>query len=313
MFSIFKRKKRIEIPEWARIFNAQEYIQFINAIEVYFTKKNIAFELGNGILHLEENNSIGLSTLGLVNLAQSCKLSGEKNFKKYISEHFESLARSIEFEEELEKIVTDFEKVKEYVGVRIYPIEYISAIPRDQTIIKEIAGDIVRVLIFDFPDSIRNIQPELTEQWGMSIDDLFNYGTSNIENKYPFRVSENNLDGQIMFTVTEDHFFSPNIILNIENYPHLIGRYGSLIGIPHRHTVIIYPINDIEIIKGITNLIQIVRGLYNEGPGSISSNLHWYDGEGFEMLSCKNEDNSIQFYPTERFINLLNSLSNDTN
>lgn len=313
MFSLFKRKKKSEVPEWAGIFNEQEYIQFINAIEVYFTKKNIAFELGDGILHLEENNNIGLSSLGLRNLAQSCKLSGEKNFKKYISGHFDSLARSVEFNNELEKIVADFDKVKEYVGVRIYPIDYASVIPQDQTIIKEIAGDIIEVLIFDFPDSIINIRPDHTEHWGLSIDDLFDYGTSNMANKYSIEVFEDNINGQSMWLITEDHFFSPNIILNIDSYPHLIGRYGSVIGIPHRHTVIIYPINDVEVIKGITNLIPIVKGLHDEGPGSISSNLFWYDGNGFEELSCKNENNTIQFYPTERFVNLLNSLSNNTN
>lgn len=35
MFSLFKRKKKSEVPEWAGIFNEQEYIQFINAKGVY--------------------------------------------------------------------------------------------------------------------------------------------------------------------------------------------------------------------------------------------------------------------------------------
>ena len=51
-----------------------------------------------------------------------------------------------------------------------------------------------------------------------------------------------------------------------------IGTEGALIGVPHRHTVIINPIESLEVAKAINILIPIINGMNIEGPVSIVEN-----------------------------------------
>ncbi len=95
----------------------------------------------------------------------------------------------------------------------------------------------------------------------------------------------------------------------MQDHPQLIGTYGSLVGVPHRHAVLIYPIENIEVVKVITNLIPIITGMYSEGPGSLSPDLFWHRDGILEQLPYQLEDNTIQFTPTERFLEMLNSLA----
>lgn len=88
----------------------------------------------------------------------------------------------------------------------------------------------------------------------------------------------------------------------------LIGSKGALIGIPNRHAVLIYPIENHEVVKDINTLITITKGMYDEGPGSISSNLYWYNGDKLITLKIDVSNKTLKFSSSENFLNMLNTL-----
>ena len=305
MKSFFKKKSKL--PEWASFFSNYEYSLFIEEVENYFNNLNVHYELSDGEVFVGENE-FGFSQLGLVNLAQVCKHEKPKYYKDCINEHFSSLIKTHQFEKEFSKIAENFEEVKKFIGVRLYHNDYISSIGKENTIGKYFAGDIYEIIVFDFPHSIENIKPEQTVVWNKTNDELFEIGTENIKNNYPLTITKENLGEFSVWFVSGEHFYNPNVVFDIENRKELIGSNGSLIGLPHRHAAIIYPIENLEVIKAINGLIPIIYKMCEEGPGSLSNNIFWYKDKEFSQLPYKIEGNKLQFFPPEKFLDLLNEL-----
>jgi hypothetical protein len=308
MFSFFKNKNNREVPEWASFFNESEYSTFLKAIDDYFNKKKITYEPGDGLLTVGAND-FGFTNLGLTNVAQVCKQDKPSNYSNIVSRHFEAMIRANHFDAEFKKIVHDFDKVKKYLGVRLYHNSYIANIGQELTIGKDFAGDIYAMLVFDLPDSITNVQPEQAEKWGRNVDELFQTGLQNIRSNYPLKISQEKFNTFTLWFIQGDHFFTPNIVFDLNSFPKFIGSKGSLIGIPHRHSVIIYPIETIETVTAINQLIPTIYGMNEEGPGSVSNNLFWYKDGHFENLPYKIEDRKLQFFPPDSFVDLLNTLT----
>ena len=77
---------------------------------------------------------------------------------------------------------------------------------------------------------------------------------------------------------------------------------------PHRHAMMIYPIENIQVTEAIRALIPAVFGMYHEGPGSLSPKLFWlYKGELID-LEYSLSDAGFDFKPPEKFIEILNQL-----
>lgn len=308
MFSFFKKKTDDnEIPEWASFFDNKEYSAFINELDNYFKSLNIGYELSDGQVEVE-TNEFGFNVLGLINVAQVCKQEEKKYYKEIITEHFSAMIRANKFDKEFEKIADDFEKVKQYIGVRIYDNEYVAHIGKENTIGKDFAGDIYSMIVFDFPDRVSNIKPDQTKAWNKTTDELFEIGTSNIKAKYPLTITKESFGAFSIWFVQGEHFFTPNIVFDIENRKELIGSKGSLVGLPHRHSAIIYPIENLEVVKAINGLISTIYGMNQEGPGSLSNNLFWYKDKAFTQLPYKIEEEKLQFFPPDNFAEVLNEL-----
>lgn len=308
MFSFFKKKTDdTNIPEWASFFDNKEYSAFIKEIETYFKNLNIQFEIGDGQIETNDNE-FGFSNLGLVNVAQVCKQEDKKHYKEIITEHFNSMIRANKFDKEFAKIADNFEEVKKYIGVRLYDNEYVAYVGKENTIGKNFAGDIYSMIVFDFPDSVLSIKPEQTTPWNKTIDELFQIGIENIKLKYPLTITKEVFGEFSIWFIQGEHFFTPNIVFDIENRQELIGSKGSLIGLPHRHSAIIYPIENLEVVKAINGIIPTVYGMNQEGPGSLSNNLFWYKDNVFTQLPYKIEEGKLQFFPPDNFLELLNEL-----
>ncbi len=309
MFSLFKKKDdNIEVPEWAKFFKKGEYPKFISFVKAYFEKKGMSITFNSNQIQVHDGILKG-DKLGLINVAQKCHQAEGDEWIRIINDHFENLAKANAFSDNFDKHIDNFDYVRPYIGVSLYPQSYLITVKREVVIIKNITEEIIAMLVFDFPDAIKSIQPEDAIKWGYTQDQLFEIGINNIREKYTVEISQEKLGEFSIWFVQSNHFFTPNIIYNFKNNPKLIGSKGSLIGLPHRHSVLIYPIENLDTLKAINTLIPIINGISNEGPGTLSDKLYWYrDGE-FMDLPYKLENKKLQFYPPESFVEILNTLA----
>lgn len=307
MFSFFKKNTVNEVPEWASFFDIKQYNAFVKAIDRYLSKRNISYQIGDGILETEPQ-MFGNKQLGLVNVAQVCKLNNTE-FNEIVEEHFENLAKGFQFDTEFKNNIDNYEKVKDYLGVRIYPLSYPQTVGIENTMGKVMADDLYATLIFDTPFSVSTIKPQQAEKWGETDDDLFTWGVTNMKRKYPIEVIQQSFGGFDIWIASADHFYSANIILDHTQMEELSGPHGSLVGIPHRHAALIYPIKNLKVTEAVSPIIQTVNGMYNEGPGSISTGLYWYKNKDLTEIPYNIEEGKLQIIPPDAFVEMLNDLA----
>ena len=257
---------------------------------------------------ITDTDKFGSGQIGLLNVAQLCKQFGLKNYKGIIDRHFTAMTEAGQLQAEFAKTADNFEKVKKYLAVRLYNDDYVGQIGKENTVGKNFAGDIYATIVFDLPGCVMNIKPEQQLTWNKTPDELFEIGKANIKAKYPLSVNRHVFEQFSFWLINGDHFYTPNIVFDIESRKELIGAEGSLVGLPHRHSAIIYPIENSEVVLAINYLIPAIYGINREGPGSLSNHLFWYKDKTFTSLPYEIKGNVIDFFPPGEFVELLKKL-----
>lgn len=311
MFSIFKKNKDQGVPAWASFFTVKEYVAFIDAVEYCLKQKKLIYALREGIVDFEEDDILNIGQMGLSNIAQSCKQNKRSEYKKIVLDHFDAMLRNFEFEAELNKIISDFDQVKSFLGFRVYHNHYIDHIGREKVIGIPVSEHLLGVLVLDLPQSIINVQLEHIKSWNLSKEELIQIGKNNVRTKYELPILKEAILNTPLYVVTVNHFFSSNIYFDLDNYPELLGKYGSIVSFPHRHTTLICPIQDISVVKILAHFVNITYGMNTEGPGSIGKEVYWLNNGELVDIVYDFENNNVSITPPEEFVELLNALSVD--
>jgi hypothetical protein len=301
---LFNSEPNIAVPEWANSLDSHQYLAFLEAFRIYFNQKKLPYTLTDGYVEVE-NNPFGFGKMGLTNLMQMCKQHETKDYSGLIANHFEGLIANNKFTIEFDKIVHDFDSVKQYIGVRLYAKSYVQHIQKDILLGFDFAEGIFAMLIFDLPNAVMNIKREHITAWGKTQDEITGIGIANMRTKYPLQPRVEKVGEMELHIVISDHFFTPNIVFDLEKHQGLVGPEGALVGLPHRHTAIIYPIKDGEVVGALNVMLPMIFGMNAEGPGSLSNHLYWYKDGVFTDLPYKIEGQNLQFYPTDSFIKML--------
>lgn len=304
-----KGRQDPSVPEWADFFSAEEYSRFMTLLGEYLASQEIAFTTDDEIL-IVETERYGGSQLGLINLAQSCHQADEEEWPERIEDHFEQLERIHIFDQEFSATVHDFEKIKDALGVRLYHKEYLKHLEPNTTITQQVTEDIIAMLIFDLPYAIKSVNEEDMAPWNKTTDELFKIGIENIKDNYETDLNSQELGDLECLSIDNEHYYSPNVLLDMDSYPEAIGTYGSIVAVPTRHFVLLYPVESLEVVQLINMFAQLVPELYNEGPGSISPNIHWYYKGTFTIIPFTFDEETLRISPPDSFVEVLNQLQN---
>ncbi len=296
-------------PAWAGFFSLSQFRHFKRLVDGYFSRKRVPYQWGEGIITLEQGEHGSQHQLGLVNLAQICARNEEKEWGQIVEDHFTTLERSQTEQRALEQRLDDFDRVAELLAVRLWPEDYLGELDPERMIHRREIPGVVSALVYDLPSSIRNVTPEEVKDWGRDEDELFKIGLENIRETCIPDVSVQDLGEGVEVTVFSDEsFFVASHALLLEDHPDSLGSFGALVGIPHRHVLLTYPIESLKVVDAIPRLIAIISGMEREGPGSISSRLYWYQDGDFVDLPYHIEKNTLNFSPPVEFMEMLNLL-----
>ncbi|MCL2296031.1 MAG: hypothetical protein FWC29_02985 [Methanomassiliicoccaceae archaeon] len=290
-------RKKTTVPEWASVMDEKRYSAFISAIDDYFKRRGEPYTIDDGTVN------VGSWKFGLTNIVQICAAQDPKEYPEMVEHHFALMVENEAFEASL--VPDDFEKIKQYIGVRLYGEDYISRFGEDIMIRRPFAEDVFAALIFDFPQTIKNISRSDADKWNISDNELFDIGIENIRRNYQLQAQEVVLGGDTVFTIETEHFFASNILFDIERNKRFIGKGGAIIGIPTRSLAAIYPINDMKVVNVLSAFFDFVPRFYAGGPGSLTWQIFWYRDGRYEPLKYET-GKKIKFTPSEAFLSLLN-------
>ena len=294
------------VPEWASFFSLEEYQRFNQLIEQHFVATQTKISLQDGIVVVVATKQ----KYGLQNLAQVCCQSEAESWTEVIANHFETIHQAEAEGREIQEKFSDFSKIAPYLAVRLYPDSYLEQVGADKAVASIDLEGTVTMLVLDLENAIRTVCTDDVKPWGKSNYELIRLGLNYVRQINDVEIEDLELTEDVSVKIMSgDSFFASTQILMLEEFSPCLGLYGSLVGVPHRHTAIIYPIQNLDVIKAVNVLIPLIKGLYNEGPGSISPNLYWYRHQKFITLPYRETRKALQFYPPAEFTDMLNRMA----
>lgn len=294
-------------PEWASFFKPAEYRRFDKLVRLYFKQKRQPVEIDDGIVYLPSKSSSDRRQFGLLNIAQLCHQSKDDEWPTVIKDHFDRLESLDEHTDAIEEMFRDFKNVREKLVVRLYPDDM--EIPEGTVSRSDLPGTIT-LLAVDLPDAIQTVRQDHADGWEKSNDELFQIALDNIRRMTPPEVQTMDIPaGGPLLSALGDDFYVACRILTIDSLPQMIGKRGAIVAVPHRHMLLSLPADDAEIVKGIPAITSIAQGAFDEGPGSVSPRVYWYESGVFHDMQCELKDGELHASPPDRVIEILNELA----
>lgn len=293
-------------PDWAGFFTAAEYAEFLGLIGAYFRARGTAFRIEEGVVSVQDDGSL---QFGLANLAQMCHQQPRGDWARIIAGHFGSLAQARREEQEIEDLVGDFARVAPLLAVRLFPRAHLDAVGPDKLVFREDLQDTITTLVFDLPATVRSVLPEQTEPWGKTAGELLAIGLENVRRTCLPGIREVELAPDLSIRLISGvSFMTASHALLLDHHPGCVGRFGALVGVPHRHAVLCYPMADRRVVKAVARLLPAVSGMEQEGPGSISRALYWYRQGRFLSLPYAETPEGYRFMVPPEFVKVLEQM-----
>lgn len=295
-----------KVPDWASFFSLEEYERFNQLVKEYFMAAQVSVVFNDGVVVVSPTKR----QYGLQNLAQVCYQAEPETWTEVISHHFQTIHQAEAEGRAIEEKLADFAAVAPFLAVRLYPDSYLHQIGPDKAVASIDLEGTATMLVLDLENAIRTVGADDTKPWGKSSYELIRLGLNYVRETSNVEVSDFQLTDELSVKIISgDSFFASTMVLLLEEFPECLGLYGTLVGVPHRHAAILYPIQNLDVIKAVNVLIPLVRGLYNEGPGSISQNLYWYRHQKFINLPYRETRKTLQVSPPAEFTDMVNRMA----
>ena len=237
----------------------------------------------------------------LEHLAQRCQQAQPDDWAEVVRYHFSALEEIQQHTQERDAQSKDFTQVRASLKVRLYP-EALRAqgLP---LVCRPVAPGLIAALVHDFPTSVAAVTPEERAGWSLSDEALFQIGLGNVvAQDRPDIDSFPLADGATATVLSGDSLFITTYLLCIEQHFDQVPPYGWLVAVPQQHTLLAFPIDDGRAVASLASLLQMIRTLYESGPGSLSPDLYWKKGDELMALPCEWEGSTVRFAPDMRFI-----------
>jgi hypothetical protein len=218
----------------------------------------------------------------LHNLIEKCvAVKDRSQWDKVIQEHFGNIFAS--FDEQKKIDPGNFETVKKYLSLRIYPEEMVRQRGGIASlIVKSDLEGTYTLLMMDLPGAFTAVNKQMFDLWKRDTSEVFKIAQDNINKQQVEKVTQRfdmgGVNIEISFIGNEDYAASYALDL-INNSPELVGEWGSVIAMPNKGLVNICKISKdkpVDFVKFIQRTKPAVEKSYQEHPQPISDQYFWY-------------------------------------
>lgn len=289
-------------PSWASFFKPGGYTHFEELVRADLETRGYPFEVfpEEGYVRLDQPD-MGNSKLGLGNLAQHCAQNPPRRTKEIIKNHFDRILHNLTERLKITERYADFAEARNLIKVRLYPADLSG---QEYLVKREPAFGLIAALVLDLPTEVASVHKEdQFGKWGIAEDEVFQIALQNVKEQDPadaqtIEVSE----GVKVKALIGDSFFTASHALILGDYLPPKCELGAIVAVPHRHVVAYHPIFDSAALHAINAMIPMAMGMFNEGPGSISPHLYWWQDGKLQMQPSQITEKGIEFNPTEEFL-----------
>ena len=286
----FGQKINYNIPEgYENDISKEDYKKIVD-LAVPIVKKRYSIDyVSDGTIQLKAGQ--GMEALNLHNVIGKCvSVKVKSDWDKVIQGHFENLFSSIDEQKKIDP--ANYETVKKYLGLRIYPVETVNQRGGISSLIArtDLEGTYT-LLMLDLPGAFSVVPIETFALWKLDTATVFKAAQENINKQQIEKVSRNfDIDGvnvNISFLGNEDYAASYALDL-VNNSPDLVGEWGSVVAMPNKGLVDICKISKdkpLDFVKFIQRIKPLVEKSYQEHEQPISDQFFWYYKGGFTRIN----------------------------
>jgi hypothetical protein len=297
------RRRRPEPPEWAGFLDAAEWDTFAGLVRTEAERRGWSHDLEAGTMQDPGPEGAGM---GLGTLAQMFHAAEPGDRPDLVRRHFELL------EQVAEPAPFDGpDEARAAVKARLVDDGFLANIPWEVAG-RRVAEDLQLVLAFDLPTTVTIPRREQILEWGDE-DELFDLAIEHARAEPGLELQRHELPAPEgsptpVWALVGDSFFTATHVLWADELDPPPSEHGTLVAVPHRHTVLAHPIRDLAVVGAVSQLIPLVHSLWTEGPGSISESLYWLRDGRLERLDVRSEDDRVIFTPSDDLLEVLNRL-----
>lgn len=248
---------------------------------------------------------------GLWNLAAACHSSegGRKDWDGLVAGHVHTLLNPPPAVADL----TDAELL-ERVHSRLYDAPMLA---RSGTSAgeygREIAERIIELLVADFPEVVNTLGP--ADVAARDADALWAAGRSHtlavpVEANGELKARDG---AKIIVAMGESFYLASRIVdmpsLLVEVFGEREYPFGVVVGVPHRHQVVLHPMDDLRSVYAAGVAAHFTATGYSDAPGGISPLLYWWNGDGFQTVSRIGSDGTVGIQAEGAFLDVVNALA----
>jgi hypothetical protein len=293
------------IPSWAPFFTGEQSAIFLALVEAEIQQHAAEVEVGDGVIFATLTGGEQHS-LGLKNLAQRCHQHPEAEWVAVITEHVASVLAAQTDAEQLDE--RQFSEVEPLLKLKLYADD----LPPDAKLVREpVAEGIAAVLTLDLPHTVRSVSADKAESWGKATEELLAIGLANaLAEPFAHTVAEGG-EGVPIHLIEGNSFFVATRALRLEDWVPLDHPNGALVVIPHRHAVLFHVIEGMTVLGAVNALMVCARGMFREGPGSISPEIYWWRAGQLTLLPSAEDASTgaLTFSPPPDFVHCLDRLA----
>lgn len=273
-------------PNWADFLSQSDYRQFEKDLTLALDRKAKPYilDIQDCFWRPADNED---RKYGLVNMAQTWRQVDPDERMEYL----ESFIARIQAVEDQVDENAPFDAIKDQLRVRLFPLDtadYVEGVPDFH-----ICDAFLTLIAIDYPDTVRTASPDQLKAWGFEGREkvLFDLALDQTWRFEPVSVSSHALpSGITLRVVSGDSFFSTSHALLMDRYLVPANPNGALMVMPHRHTFVFYSIeNWVGLDAAVQALLPMGRGMFDEGPGSISPELLWWREGKFTVIPVTGE------------------------
>lgn len=238
----------------------------------------------------------GTKVYGLVNLAQICNQVPLEDWDAVILDFLSNLTRV----HLIDDIPTDMDVARPLLRIRLFAAENIN---RSEMVTWPVADEFLTCLAVDLPDKVVTVTQTIARSYGVSKQDLFEIAMRNVvETAGAERQIIPVSDGADIVSFSGASFFTASLCLALD---YLLGpppEYGRLVAIPNRHNVMTAAIDSPQALDTLGLLVQAARGMFVEGPGSISPYVYWVRKGGWYPLEVEITEEGLGVSGPDSFV-----------
>lgn len=291
----FGQKIHYDIPDgFEKDIGKADYKKIVD-ISVQIVAERYAIDIvKDGTIHLSKGQD--MQAFNLDNLILKCAAVADKSkWDDVIQQHFHSMFSAIDAQKEID--VANYETIKKYLSVRIYPSVFINEKGGASSfIVRNDLEGTYTLLMLDLPNAFTPVQKQMFDSWKKDAAEVFKIAISNISTQQVEKVTKtityDKINVEISFLGNEDYAASYALDL-LNNSPELVGEWGSVLAIPNKGLVNICKISKqrpVDFVKFIQMTKPLIEKSYLEHQQPISDQFFWYFENKFTRIDVLVDD-----------------------